>query len=174
MSPEPSLIVEEPSEDSNLSLAERMRAARDSRERNTTEDFPVPGWASFTWVCLRVLTHKEQRKQVEKNSRVRDRAALDLYVAADTLMAATAGFYEVHPGEGDADETLVPVQTSWLELAKGVYDLGTDVKPRQAFIRLVGSERVVPFYGQYMEWLNGEREDIAAEQRADFGPTTSR
>lgn len=155
------------------SLEDRMVVAEQNRETATTEDFPIPGWTSVAWVRLKVIGHKLQRKQVEQNRRVRDRATLDIYVAADTILAATDGFYMVED-DGETlteDHSLDGGAGGWRQLGIGVKKMGQQTTPRQALIRLIGDERVVPFYTEYIEWLQGEREKINQEQTEDFRST---
>lgn len=165
-------MLDEPVEATRLSLEERLHAARGSREQATTEDFPIPGISAYAWVRFRALGFKAQAKQVEKNKRVRDQATMNLYVAADTLVAATDGFYEVDQTD---EENLIPSPgSSWNSLCKATYDVGDELTPRQALIRLVGDGRLIQFYNEYNTWLIGEREATADEQRQDFGGTPSR
>jgi hypothetical protein len=166
-----SVSVPDPVADAQKSLEERMAQANKTRREVTTENFPVPGWSDFIWVRLKALSHKLQRNAVDRNQRVRPQATQDMYIAADMLVAATEGFLEVKLLD-DGEEELVEYPTSWLEIARVVYGM-VEATPRQAIIRTVGVDNIVIFYGQYIQWLTGERERIQGEQAEDFPATQS-
>jgi hypothetical protein len=170
MSDEPVTHLPDPAKNGALSLEHRMAAAADGLAQATTENFPIPRWSSMCWVRLKVIPHKLQRQAVDTNVRVRPQATQDIYIAADTLLAATDGFLEVNENELTGEQELTEYPTSWAAMASVVYKM-EEATPRQAIIRMIGAENIVIFYGQYVQWLTGERSRITEEQTRDFQPT---
>ncbi len=153
------------------SLHARMRARAKELEAQRTEIFPVPGYAQVLAVELRPLDWDTISKRAAALEKVtaRDPALGALYFAADQLVAATVGFYEVLE-----DGRRNPIDTSWVGLANGVRDqFPEDGTPRMAILALFSepTSKLIMFVEQFQAWANGERNVITEELARDFEMT---
>lgn len=170
-------MIEEPADDDVVQtetsamdngLGARMRRRATQLETQTTEVFPVPRFEDILGVEFRVMSWEALRKIGQRHQRVRNEALQELYIAADTVLAATEGFFQF-----GADEGQEPVEgQTWRSLAVATRDgLTEDVSPRQALIALLGDTNVVFLWNDYQEWLRATRPEVEEELKADF-PTT--
>ena len=149
-----------------------MAAAAETHDSQLEEVFPVPGWESVAAVRLRVVGFEALDKIVMRHQRVRNQAMQKLYTAADQLLIATTGFYEVVDGTIPAPSEDPVEGMTWSTLARaGIKTLGMEATPRQAMIRLVGDERLPFFWNDWLEWVKSERNDPEDDILKDF-PTT--
>jgi hypothetical protein len=150
------------------SLRDRMKRRTDEMERQRTERFPVPGYTGVLEVEMRTLSWESNRTIMDRHARLRDPGLRDVYVAADTIIAATVGFWETD----DAGHRSA-VETSWLDLGRGVIDRfpehGT---PRQAILGLIKpTSRVIALWNEWGDWNLAERTTIGEELAEDFETT---
>jgi hypothetical protein len=148
------------------SLRDRMQARAKELETQATERFPVPGYADLLQLELRSLGWDTVRKITDRHARRRDASLRDLYLAADTLLAATVCFHEV---DGQ------PLGSSWLELARNVRpNLPENATARQAVLSLLRADRttaVIDLWNEWAEWNNAERTTLGEELGEDFTTT---
>src|SRR5947209_10935318 len=137
-----------------VSLEERMAIAEKAKTLASSEKSPIPGWASFCWVELKVINNDAQQAAIDKCERIRPARLQNLYIAAETLLTATAGFWEVK-----GDEQYEPYETSWSKIAAVVHGM-KESAPREAIIRVVGNEDRLTFYGGYLQGLGTAREAV--------------
>lgn len=132
------------------SLAERMRARREALEKNTTTTWDLPGFDGILAVEYRALGYQALRKIVKRHDSQPDEALEELYIACDSLIAATVEVYEINETTGK----LVATGERWLELARraGV-DLPDNPTQRQALLALVPDAAIVSLYLRYQRWL---------------------
>jgi hypothetical protein len=157
------------------SLHERMRSAAGAMQRVRTEKFPVPNWAEFVHVELRVLGWDAMRKVTRRHEKIRDDATREVYIAADQLLAATERFWALDAG-GDPS---MATDQSWVSIARGVCD-GQDGRPkfpedgtaRQALLMLTQpTNRTMVLWGEWTEWAAGENQDVKEELVEGFSVT---
>lgn len=163
VAPEDLTDAEEPT---TGSLQDRMQERRSSLEQITTEVFDVPRWSDILAVELKYLGYKTMRSIAQKHQRVKDPTVSEMRVAADHLLRATVGFYEVK------GEKKVPAEgMTWLSLARSVIKLPEDASPRVALVGLVGDTQTVFLWQEWQEWMKGERVRIDTEVGRDFQTT---
>ena len=157
-------------EANGTSLEARMRARRNEVEGLTSQKFPLPRYEEVASVELRYLGFERQRNLYERSKRQRSIAIRELYTAADQLLAATVGFYEMHGAEDDEGTS---VDYTWVTLARAVLgdQLRDDATPRQALLALISPEGVPALWNDWQEWMGGQRPDVDREVASDF-PTT--
>jgi hypothetical protein len=152
------------------SLRDRMRVRAQDMDASRTERFPVPGWAHVLEVEFSTLGWGSVRRVTERHVRLRDPATRELYTAADTLLAATVGFWEV-----DDSGNRAPVETSWVNLVRGVNErFPENGTPRQALLALLLADRttrVMDLWGDWNDWNNAERTTVGEELGEDFEMT---
>lgn len=148
-----------------VSLAERMAAKRDRKERQQTEIFPVPGWGEMLAVELRALGTKKQDRlgsQHEAHPDPNERVQLTM---ADHIVNATVKFYEVN-AEGDRRE-LEPT-FSWLTAAKGPYpDMDPSTTSRSA-LRLLIEDHLKWLWAAWQQWMQNRGAETDQELQRDF------
>lgn len=159
-------VDEQPSVVSS-SLGDRMRRRARQLEQRYTEVFPLPRFEDILGVELRAMGYEAMRKIGQRHQRVRNEALQELYIAADTVIAATESFFEFAGNERQS------ITTSWQRLAVDVKEVAGDVTPRQAIIALLGDTNVVFLFNDYQEWLRATRPDFEEEMSADFPETQS-
>jgi hypothetical protein len=150
------------------SLRDRMRHRAAEMERNTTERFPVPGYADVLQVELTTLGWEDVRRVTDRHQRQRDTGTRDLYVAADTIIETTVSFWEVDDA-GHRER----VDTSWVALAASVvHRFPDDGTPRQAVLALLQpTARVISLWNDWGEWNLAERSVVGEELSEDFSRT---
>jgi hypothetical protein len=150
------------------SLRDRMRQRAAEMERHRTERFPVPGYADVLEVELRTLSWESVRKITDRHMRIREQGTRDVYTAADTLLTATVGFWEM-----DDTGHREPVDTSWMALAQGVvHHFPEGGTARQALLSLITpSSRVIVLWNDWGDWNNAERTTIGEDLGEDFTTT---
>jgi hypothetical protein len=153
---EPLSAVDEPT-----SLEARMAARGEELDDLRIEIFEVPRWEQMLAVELRMLSWKRLRKVVEKHRR-QTVDLRDLYTAADQILLATVGFYEVN----DGNRTPAP-NMSWTK-AYQAWKRTSDVTPRQALLGLVGDVQTIVLWNDWQEWMKGSRPDVDRELQEDF------
>lgn len=147
-------------------LAERMRRRAQELANQHSEVFPVPGYASMLAVELRALSLEATSRISQRHDRVRDPATQTLYIAADIILSATEGFFQV-----DRDGVQTPVDHTWSTLAASVKQTAADASPRQALIALLGGIHVGMLAREWDAWMAAERDESDEELVRDFGRT---
>lgn len=145
------------------SLSDRMVAAAEQAEKQTTEKFDLPRFWGVLAVELRSLGYRTIRKIQQRNEKVRDPITRELYNMADQLVMATEGFYEVN-GESykEKDDT-------WVTLAKRMPNSPDSLDPRKAILFLLEGDRHIHFlFGEWVEWSSSVRPGIDEEVAQDF------
>lgn len=151
------------------SLAARMQQRQHELETLHSDVFPVPGWEEFLAVELRLVGWEALRKVVSKHDRQRSPALKELYVAADQMLLATEGFFEVSEG---ARDRRIEDNGNWIALARATgKELPDSLTPRQAMISLMGDTNVLVLYQDWTEWMSTRRTDLEREVAEDFGTT---
>jgi hypothetical protein len=89
----------QPAEAAGDSLRDSLRAARARAQHRTTGEFPIPGYEGRLHGEFRALDdYSEVRAIVMRHTKVADVAQQELYVAADTLLAASVGTFAMQDG----------------------------------------------------------------------------
>jgi hypothetical protein len=148
------------------SLSERMQAAADQLEKQTTEVFDLPRFFGVLAVELRALGYKAVRKVQQRNGKVRDDATRELYNMADQIILATEQFLEV------TGDNQTPISDTWVDLARRMPDCPEAPTPRQALLFLLeGDKRLHLLFGEWVSWMATVRTDIDGEVERDFAKT---
>lgn len=141
------------------SLRDLLRGSREALQATRTIDLPVPGWGALV-ARYHVLSWRETRQITARHERVRDVAQQELYIAADSLIAACDGTF------ASLDGQLQPLNMIYgIDLARYLGEDGAE-SARQAVFQLIPNEiQLITHYGELMAWMQGENvsvdEDLA-------------
>lgn len=148
------------------SLASRMETRAREIESVYSWVFPIPAWEDMLGVELRLVGWEKLRRIVTKHERQRVPALQELYTAADQLIEATEGFYELE------EDRKTPVQETWVTLARATgRNLPDNLTLRQALISLMGDTNVLILWKEWQDWMSSRRSDAEEEVSKDFGTT---
>jgi hypothetical protein len=148
------------------SLAERMAHRAGELEQTVSAIFPIPTWEEVLAVELRLVGWESLRRVAQKHERQRVDAIKELYVAADQILVATEGFFEI------AESQRTRIESTWQELARLTgRKLPEDLTPRRALISLVGDTNVAILWADWQQWMTTRRPDVDEEVGKDFGTT---
>jgi hypothetical protein len=155
-------------ESASPSLANRMAKRHQELARQTTRRFPVPGWEDVLEVELQPVGAKPSVQIVQRAQRARDDGTRQLYVAADMLLRATVGFWEMPENGGRAKRL---DGEDWISLARRLEACPDNPTPRQALLFLLPDERLLPWYAEWEQWQVSSSRDVDEETMRDFVPT---
>lgn len=164
------LDVEQQYKGPPASMAERAEQRRRHLLSQNTETFDVPGYIGILRVEYRAMDYKELRKIAARHQRVKDDADQELYIAADTLIAASENSFEVLPGEKEGEERVRELGLTWgLSLARelGVTTPG-DTARQAVFAVFPQKTWLTQHYTDYTDWLRGIGVQVDEEQSAEF------
>lgn len=136
------------------SLFAQIRAARDAKQQAETVDLVVPGYGGRLGVTYRALPWAETRRIAARHARNPDAAMRELYIAADTLLAACVDAHAILE-DGTHHDLGVGLGA---DLARRLELDDTDgLTARQAMFLLFAREtQLISHYGELMEWQGGE------------------
>ena len=158
------------------SLAERIRQRREEIESRRTNLFPIPGYGDMLAVELQVIPYQTVRKigqQVERNNRSLDQPTLELYTAAEQLMAATVGFWVLQ----DTGQYQRDYEATWESMAYLANpQLTQDLYTRACLIDFLSTgfdntSQVVLLCSEWLQWMREGRADTESQLKPDFSPT---
>lgn len=151
------------------SLAARAQRRREDLLNRQTTVLEVPGYEGVLAVEYRALSYAEIRRISRRNERVSDESTRELYVGADTLMAASVNSYELLE-DGNRKE----LEMGWgvtLARALGV-EIPDTMTARQALFACFPRDMLMTAHVlEYGEWLSSAEGDVDEEQRRDFPAT---
>ncbi len=146
-------------------LAERARARREKLVNQQTIVLEVPSYEGILAVEYRALDYFESRRIGDRLNRIKDEGERDLYLACDTLIAASINAFEL------GQENVRELGVGWgQQLAKHLgVDVADDATARQAVLSCFPrSQSAVVAFAEYTDWLTGALVDVDDEQRPDF------
>lgn len=156
------------SQDGNVSFEARMQKRRVQREQRTTEIFEVPGFEDLFKVEMQVVGYKRLADIALANQRQRDDALKTLAIAAEQIIAATAGFYKIQD-----DGSLARAEGATWQMFARAFDPSLDqtVKPRVALVRLLEGQGVLTLHSEWYIWNGRGSEEVDEELVKDFPVT---
>jgi hypothetical protein len=151
------------------SLADRIKQRREALENQTTTVLELPGYEDMLAVEFRLLGWQLQRKIAERHVRIKDKAIRELYTAADTLLTAQIGTYEItESGEQK------PISDDWFGLcARAGISLRDDTTLRQAMIALLTDSGVTSLVIEWNEWAENRGKDVGDDVVRGFARSGS-
>lgn len=140
------------------SFKDQLIAARTAAQHSTAVDLEIPGYGGRLWGTFRGLDdYTEVREIVTRHERVTDVATREMYIGADTLVAASVDTFAMIDGEKHPlGVTLGLPLAGYLEME------GAENDRQAVFAVFPSTMSVMTLFTEYDQWLKGAGREVEA------------